>query len=304
MDRLKRVLKKTMQNPRYLRYYVRNVGEYVILSQFPAIYRYFMAKDLDLGCKGSLRRLHVIIRTTDAVMNINASRNLEEIGIITRNDVIRLGGCTLFKAGKRFAEEFGKENIRISLVVDRLSETGLNQYRKAAKEAGLPFEVVDAKGHGSGPTFQTQIDIALQDSDDTLAFILEDDYLLDEEAFTTCFRIMRDHSNVIGMNPHFHPDRIRRHDTGKLTIIDHQLYGRIYNTCCTFFIPVSQMRRYEKHLRVFECWEDGSINEIWKKEICLSPIGWTLSEALHRSELSPVNDLIVHDTKNHSLHLV
>lgn len=304
MDRLRRVLLKTKQNPRYFWYYVRNVGDYVIRSYFPALYGFFKPKDLDLGGPGGLKQLHVILRTTDTVMNINAPRHLEDIGIVTRNDVIRLGGCSLFKAGAQFAKTYGQENLRITLVVDRLSDTGMNQYREAAEEAGLSFDVVPAKGHGSGPTFQSQIDIALQDSDETLAFILEDDYLLCDDAFTTCFRIMRDHSNVIGMNPHFHPDRVRRHDTGKLVSIDGKLYGQIFNTCCTFFMPVSSMRKYEKHLRVFECWEDGSINAIWNRGLCLSPLGWTMSEALHRSELSPVNDIIAHDTQNHTLHLV
>ena len=292
MGKLKRVFIKTKRNPRYLGYYVRNISKYIMQRYVPSIYGFFKPKDLDLGQPCGLRKLHVILRTTDTVMNINAPRNLDDIGIVTRNDVIRVGGCSLFKAGAQFAQAFGKENLRITIIADRLSEVGRSQYQEAAKAVNLPFEMVEAKGHGSGPTFQSQIDIALQDTDDTLAFILEDDYLLDDEAFTTCFRVMRDHANVIGMNPHFHPDRIRRHDTGKLTVIDGKLYGQIYNTCCTFFMPVSIMRRYEKHLRVFECWEDGSINAIWKKGICLSPLGWTLSEALHRSELSPVTTLL------------
>ena len=55
---------------------------------------------------------------------------------------IRVGGCSLFKAGARFAKEFGKENIQITLVVDRLSEKGMAQYREAAAAAGLSFDVV------------------------------------------------------------------------------------------------------------------------------------------------------------------
>lgn len=290
--KIKQVLLKTRQNPRYFGYYVRNVSHYYILKLFPSIYGLFKAKALDLGNKGDLRRLHVILRTTDQVMNINATRNLEDIGIVTRNDVIRMGGCTLFKAAEHFAQTYGKENLQITLIIDRLSDAGMNQYREAAKAANLSFDVVEAKGSGSGPTFQTQIDLALQDTKDTLAFILEDDYWLDEQSLTTCFHIMQTHSKVIGMNPHFHPDRERRQDIGKLVTIDGHLYSRIFNTCCTFFMPVREMKHYKKHLRVFECWEDGSINTIWEKGICLGPLGWTMAEALHRSELSPVTNLI------------
>lgn len=304
MKKLKQVLAKSKHNPHYLCFYVRNGVGKMIQHNFPTLHRAFTTKDLDLGHTSGIKHLHVILRTTDQVMNINSDRNLEEIGIITRNDVIKVGGCSLFKAGKRFADEFGKEHLRITIIVDHLSETGMAQYREAAATAGLSYDLVIAKGHGNGPSFQTQIDIALQDSDDTLAFILEDDYLLDENALTTCFRIMRDHANVIGMNPHFHPDRIHRHDTGQLVVIDRKLYGRIYHTCCTFFMPVSQIRRCKKYLRSYDGGEDGTVNVAWKKGICLSPIGWTIAEALHKQELSPVDDLIAYDTQDHTLHLV
>ena len=69
-------------------------------------------------------------------------------------------------------------------------------------------------------------------------------------------------------------------------------------------MPVSQMRRCEKYLRSYDGGEGGTVNVVWKKGICLSPIGWTMAEALHRQELSPVNDLIAYDTQDHSLHLV
>lgn len=294
IELIKQVIGKTKENPLYFGYFCRNSG--VFRRHFPIIYSLFPKRNkpkiLDLGSKTQLKKLHVILRTTDAVMNINASRQLEQVGIVTKNDIIRVGGCSLFKAGAQFAEHFGKDDIHITLVTDRLSENGLAQYREAATAAGLSFDTVEAKGHGNGPTFQTQIDVALQDGDDTVALILEDDYLLDESAFTTCFRIMRDHGNVIGMNPHFHPDRERRQDIGKIVTIDGKLYCRISNTCCTFFMPVCHMRRFTKYLRVYDGWEDGAVNVAWKKELCLSPLGWTMAEHLHRTELSPANTLL------------
>ena len=225
-------------------------------------------------------------------MNLNASRQLEDVGIKNRKDVIRVGGCSLFPAAAKFAKTYGKENIRITLVTDRLSEEGLCLYRKVAESAALDFDIVEAKGHGNGPTFQTQVDMALQDTDDTLALILEDDYKLDEMAFTICFNVMRDHSKVIGMNPHFHPDRVRFQDIGKLVAIDGRLFCRVSSTCCTFFMPVVAMRRYEKYLRLYDGWEKGSVGVAWEKGCCLSPLGWTLAEHLHRCDLSPVQNLL------------
>lgn len=288
---LKNVMEKGWRNPRYLWYFFRNVN--VLRDHFPELYRKMQSRrSLVLGNPSGLSRIHVILRTTDFVMNLNASRRLEDIGIKTRNDVIRVGGCSLFPAAARFAEQFGEKSIRITLVVDRLSDVGMNQYREAAGAVGLDFNVVEAGGHGNGPTFQTQVDIALQDADDTLVLILEDDYNLDETALTTCFKIMQEHSNVIGMNPHLHPDRVRSSDIGKLAAIDGKLYCRVPSTCCTFFMPVREMRRFEKYLRLYDGFEKGSVGVAWEKGICLAPLGWTMAEHLHRSDLSPVCKLL------------
>lgn len=284
---LKNVFKNAWSNPRYLWYFLQNVN--ILRDHFPSLYRRLQGrKALQLGESSDMSRLHVVLRTTDFVMNLNASRQLEDVGIKTRNDVLRMGGCSLFPAAARFAKEYGRTAIRITLVVDRLSEAGMRQYREAAEAVGMDFDVVEAKGHGNGPTFQTQIDIALKDADDTLALILEDDYLLDEMAFVTCFKVMREHSKVIGMNPHFHPDRVRFSDIGKLAVLDGKLYCRIPSTCCTFFMPVREMRRVEKSLRLYDGWEKGSVGCAWKNGICLAPLGWTMAEHLHRSDLSPV----------------
>ena len=291
ISQLKNAMKKGWKNPRYLWYFFQNVN--VLRDHFPALYHKMQSrKALKLGGPSGLSRIHVILRTTDFVMNLNASRQLEDVGIKTKNDVIRMGGCSIFPAAARFSEQFGRNSIRITLVLDRLSDVGMRQYRDAADAAGMDFDVVESKGHGNGPTFQTQIDIALQNTDDTLALILEDDYLLDEMAFMTSFEVMRDHSKVIGMNPHFHPDRVRFSDIGKLAAIDGKLYCRVLSTCCTFFMPVREMRRFEKFLRLYDGFEKGSVGCAWEKGVCLAPLGWTMAEHLHRSDLSPVCKLL------------
>lgn len=291
IQQLKKALKVSVRNPMYLYYLWKNI--HVVRDHFPSLYQSLLRRRaLNLGGKADVSKLHIVMRTTDYVMNLNSSRKLENIGISTKSDIIRVGGCSLFPAAARFAREFGRENLHITLVTDRLSAVGMSQYRNAADAVGLTFDVVEAKGHGNGPTFQTQIDVVLGDTDDTLALILEDDYQLEPDAFSICFHVMRGYDKVIGMNPHFHPDRVRFQDIGKLAAIDGRLFCRVPSTCCTFFMPVRQMRRFAKFLRLYDGWEAGAVNVAWEKGICLAPLGWTLAEHLHRSDLSPVQTLL------------
>ena len=96
---------------------------------------------------------------------------------------------------------------------------------------------------------------------------------------------------MIGMNPHFHPDRVRFQDISGYAVIDKKLYGRVLSTCCTFFMTAFKIKQYEKYLRIYDGWEKGSVGCAWEKEICLAPFGWTLAEHLHINDLSPVNVL-------------
>lgn len=291
---LKNALARAVHDPLYIWYLWQNID--IIRDHFPELYHAMQKsrrkrRSLDLGEKSGLSRLHVILRTTDFVMNLNSSRQLENIGITTKSDVIRDGGCSIFPAAAKFSGKYGRDAIRITLVIDRLSDRGIEQYRNAARAVGLDFDVVEANGNGNGPTFQTQIDIALRDSDDTLVLILEDDYQLDPESLVVCFDVMRNHGNVIGMNPHFHPDRIRFQDIGKLTVISGRLFCRVSSTCCTFFMPARQIRRFKRCLRLYDGFEKGSVSVAWRRGLCVAPLGWTLAEHLHRSDLSPVSTI-------------
>ena len=271
----------------YIGYFAKNV--HPIRDRFPRLFSALVCRKrrFDLGGGIPVSKLHVILRTTDAVMNVNAARGLEDMGVLSKHDVIDKGGCSVFAAAKSFVDEFGCSRLRITLVVDRLSERGLALYRERAALAGIDFDVVPSKGEGNGPSFQTQIDVALQDDDAAVTLILEDDYALDANALIYAFSIFQAHANVAGFNPHFHPDRIRFQDVGKLTVYEGRLCCRVPSTCCTFFVRKRIIRKYESKLRLYDGWEAGSVGEVWWKEICLAPLGWTLAEHLHKSELSP-----------------
>ena len=292
LRQVKDMVFRILRNPRYFGYYLKNL--HLVRDHFPRLHAALAKrKELDLGrAVENPLKLHVVLRTTDRVLNLNANRDLEQIGLVTKRDVIALGGCSLFGAAQRFAEKYGHERLKITLVSDNLSDAGLALYRKGAERVGIAFDVVPSKGHGNGPSFQSQIDRALMDDDATIEFICEDDYLMCEETLLYPFEVMQKYANVAGFSPHFHPGRVHSQDIGKIAVAQQRLCCRVPNTCCTFFIRRSVVKKYESKLRLYDGWEDGSVNEIWRKNICLSPLGWTLAEHLHRSDLSPFQKLI------------
>lgn len=281
-------VRRSARDPGYLLYFLRNVD--ILRDHFPQVYRWWRMerKALRLGGPRMFSQLHVILRTTDRVLNVNGSRRLETLGIALKRDVIRVGACSLFPAARRFMDRQGTHALRVTVVADRLSAEGRRLYAGAAARHAVPLAFVPSRGEGNGPSFQTQIDVALQGADDTLALILEDDYLLDPDALPVAYDVFCRCSNVVGLNPHFHPDRIRFQDVKRFCAVDGKVYGRIPSTCCTFFMPVGDMRRHERALRRYDGWEKGSIGRIWERELCLSPFGWTMAEHLHRQDLSPV----------------
>lgn len=291
IQQLKEAFRKTRDNPRHFLYFLQNIN--ILHEHFPQTWsKLHERRHLHLGGPRDLSRLHVVLRTTDSVESLNSKRLLEDAGIRNKADVIRKGGCTLFPAARAFADRFGADRLSVTIVADRLSQEGQSLYEAAAGEAGLPFSLIHSKGQGNGPSFQTQVDVALTAGDDTLVLILEDDYLLHPEALSVPFALMKAHSGIVGFCPHFHPDRVRRQDIGLMAALDGRLYCRVPSTCCTFFMAVADIRRFQSHIRLYDGWENGSIGYAWRKSICLAPLGWTLAEHLHRSDLSPVQTLM------------
>lgn len=292
LTQIKRFGPRMLRDYRYAIYVCKNV--HFIRCHFPRFYAWISPRrrGVCLGEERRIERLHVILRTTDMVMSLNANRQLEPMGVFTKRDVIRVGGCSLFPAARKFQDEYGVENLKVTLVTDNMSNDGLSLYASAAEKERIAFDIVESRGHGNGPSFQTQIDIAMKDDDRTLLLILEDDYLLDENALVIPFDLMRKHSKIIGFNPHFHPGTIRFQNFCELTVISNRLYCQVPSTCCTFFMARADLARYERDLRLYDGWENGSVNCAWQKELCLAPIGWTLAEHLHKSDLSPVQNIL------------
>ncbi|MGN0888066.1 MAG: hypothetical protein ACI4UY_04205 [Kiritimatiellia bacterium] len=287
------VLVRALHDPGYLVYFFRNY--HPIRTRFPRLDTYLIQRSLESRLKevpphNGYRSIHIILRTTDAVVNVNSSRDLEDIGIFTKHDVIRMGARSVFRAARRFVAKYGVEALRMTIVTDRLSAEGRRLYACFGEESGIVCQFVEAD-QGNAATFRRQIEVAQLDSSDTLVAIFEDDYKCDENMFCEVFDIFNATRGLLGFCPHFHPDVIRRYTAVRIYKIMGRFYQAIPKTCCTFFIGAADIAKYRRHFLRYEGWEDASINDVWQKGICLSPCARTLAEHLHRSDLSPVCDI-------------
>ena len=282
--------RRSIKDPMYAVYFLRNYRP--IQTRFPQIASFFKKRSrwelLHEKEGGAVyTRLHVILRSTDAVVNVNSSRALECLGIVTKHDVIRAGAKTVFEAAAHFSREQGSDCLKLTIVTDRMSETGRRLYREFARQASLECEFVES-APGNAATFRRQIELALEDSDDTLVAIFEDDYACAKDIFIEVYDLFNRTNGLIGFNPHFHPNLIAVHEPVRLYKLCGKLYQSVRTTCCTFFIGASDVRKHKRSFLRYEGWENASINDVWRRGICLSPCGRTLAEHLHRSDLSPV----------------
>jgi len=234
-------------------------------------------------------RLHIILRTTDAVMNATAPRGLEEIGIRTKKDVIRMGAGSVAVAARAFLDKYGADKLTVSIVADRLSDDGRELYDELFQE--VPFEFVPS-APGNANTFRSQIDLASKDDDKTLVAVYEDDYLTDPKAFTTAFSLFNGVPKLCGFTPHAHPDVLRSSLLTRIYKLQGHFYKLVRTTTCTFLAGADLIRRHRRDFIRYDGYENLSINRVWMKEICLAPCCWTLAEHLHCSDLSHVQMLV------------
>lgn len=260
---------------------------------FPGLYLRMLREPAHILTSGEAlsryTRLHVILRTTDAVMNVNQGRKLEKIGLHTKKDVIRMGSGSVATAAREFAARFGDDKLEVSIVADRLSKDGIELYDELFHGCRFRFE---SAAPGNAATFRKQIDLALRDDDKTLVAIYEDDYLTDPSAFCLAFKLFNTVQKLSGYTPHNHPDVLRNALLTRLYRIGGESFKMVHTTTCTFIAGADLIRRHRRSFYRYDGYENLSINRVWAKEVCLAPCGWTHAEHLHLSDLSPVQKLL------------
>lgn len=237
-----------------------------------------------------MRELTVILRTCDRVNAFSGNRP-REFG--TKSEVMKKCIQSFVKS-KEYFESYGNK-CNVIVVDDHSSEDMVSFLTK------LFPKIIRLEKSGNGVSFGKCVDLAKQL--DGLVFLLEDDYLLKEECILSMvesyYKIIEDTGfNYICMYPQDYPDRYTHFEPSLVFLGSDRHYRTITKTTCTFMYDSNLFRKFEKELKVFVDYgikpgisEDNSINLVYQKYPCVSPIPSLAEHLQYRETLSPFHIL-------------
>jgi glycosyltransferase involved in cell wall biosynthesis len=233
-----------------------------------------------------MTELTVILRTCDRVQSFSNPRP-RDFG--NKTDVIKKCAKSLKDSIDNFIENGGV--CKFIIIDDHSSDATVN-YLKSLK----PNSFIHLYESGNGASFGKCVDIAKELHG--LVLLIEDDYLLKIE----CIRSMVDSYTKIKsdlkiepcLHPTDYPDRYRKLDPSYITLGSDRHYRSIKYTTCTFMYDSSVFREFEKQLKVFCDYgkkpgitENNSINLVYEKYMCFSPIPSLAEHYQYFDTLSP-----------------
>ncbi len=182
--------------------------------------------------------------------------------------------------------------IRIILIDDNSSEKNLNKIRNLIKDNSVEIVQLDhekfkssIKEQKSKETYSNLVSLKQcfeigKDQSTDLVFFLEDDYLhfesMIEEMIASYERISSQIGQDIFMCPSDYPYLYMKNDKANIFIGNKRHWRTINQTLCTFLTSKKLINKYWKNFE--KTCEDRHdpfekyLNEIYTKEICISPI--------------------------------
>lgn len=233
-----------------------------------------------------MRELTVILRTCDRVHSFSNSKP-RDFG--SKQEVIKKCSQSL----KRSIDHFINYNniCRFIIVDDHSSEESLT-FLKSLN----PTTLINLHETGNGPSFGKCVDIAKEMHG--LVLLIEDDYLLKLECIKSMvdsyYKIKSDLSIEPCLHPVDYPDRYKKLDSSYITLGSDRHYRSIKYTTCTFMYDSTIFKEFEKELKVFCDYgvkpgvtENNSINLVYNKYLCFSPIPSLAEHYQYFDTLSP-----------------
>lgn len=231
--------------------------------------------------------LSVILRTCDRVNAFSGSRP-RDFG--TKKEVM-LKCIKSLKDSIDYFESFG--NKCVVTIVDDHSSQEMVQFLKST----LRGSFIGLKGSGNGESFGKCVDLAKNMQG--LVFLIEDDYLLKKECLlsmvSTYYKLKKELGISVCLYPSDYPDRYRGTIHPSYVLLgDDRHYRSIKHTTCTFMYESNIFSEFEQQLKIFCDYgkvpgitEDNSINLVYNKYLCISPIPSLAEHYQYQETLSP-----------------
>lgn len=231
--------------------------------------------------------LSIILRTCDKVNAFSGGGRKRDFG--TKKEVM-FKCIKSLKDSIDYFESFG--NKCVVTIVDDHSSDEMVKFIKST----LPGSFISLQNGGNGESFGKCVDLAKNMQG--LVFLVEDDYLLKKECLLsmveTYYKIKEDFQISVCIHPSDYPDRYKKLDPSYIVLGSDRHYRSIKYTTCTFMYDSTVFSEFENELKVFCNYgkvpgitEDNSINLVYKKYLCISPIPSLAEHYQYYDTLSP-----------------
>lgn len=233
-----------------------------------------------------MENLTVILRTCDRV-NAFSGNKPRDFG--SKKEVI--GKCC--KSVKDSIDYFIENGgVCTFIVIDDHSSDETISFLKSLN----PNSLIKLNETGNGASFGKCVDLAKEMNG--LVFLVEDDYLLKKECILSMVssyrKIKKDLDIELCIHPTDYPDRYKNLYPSYLVLGSDRHYRTIKHTTCTFMYHSSVFKEFERELKVFCDYgkkpgitEDNSVNLVYNKYFCFSPIPSLAEHYQYTETLSP-----------------
>lgn len=231
--------------------------------------------------------LNIILRTCDRITAFSAGNKQRDFG--TKFDVMKKCISSLKTSIDLFESKGNSTNV---IIVDDNSSNDMKNFLNSL----FPNKIQNLENSGNGNSFVKCVDLAINCTG--LVFLIEDDYLLKPECLISMvesYHKIKKESNIEPcFYPSDYPDRYKNAYKSYILLGSDRHYRSIKHTTCTFMYDASIFREFENELKYFKNYgydplisEDNSINLIYRKYLCFSPIPSLAEHYQYKNTLSP-----------------
>lgn len=230
--------------------------------------------------------LTLILRTCDKV-NAFSGHRPRDFG--SKSEVMKKCIASIADSLKYFEDAGGTYT---TIVVDDHSSPEMRSF--ITEKLGDVLLELDTPGNGS--SFVKCVDLAIESNE--LAFLVEDDYLLKPECIKsmvdTYTKLKAQTRSELCIHPTDYPDRYTSPHPSYILLGSDRHYRTINQTTCTFMYHSNVFKQYKEYLYKFSAYgsdptitEDNSINLVYQRVPCFSPIPSLAEHYQYKETLSP-----------------